>query len=285
VSHTNPARFQNAKAAVVTAAVVATTAALTAGIATPAPDALLTETLTVVTEVELAALPDIIGIYGVGPVFWTAQALGLTPDGVIKAAVGLAGDPQLTATVSGLLDFLDAVLPVEAGFKGPQPSDVYNAVNGLDYSLTGVADWLTGSVKGSGFADFINGAAAELAKAMPILNQRRDIIFSESLGGVTTSLAHRDMINAVQSDDPNWGDGVTGQWLIFFDNPSRPGGGLFTLATPFTNPLGVNLSSPPRRRAATPTRPPTAARSPRSSIPRPWTSPGRTTRCRMRRRR
>jgi hypothetical protein len=53
------------------------------------------------------------------------------------------------------------------------------------------------------------------------------------------------MIKAVQSNDPDWGVGVTGQWLVFVNNPSRPGGGLFALATPFTNMLGVNLSTPP----------------------------------------
>ncbi len=67
----------------------------------------------------------------------------------------------------------------------------------------------------------------------PILNQRRAIILSESLGGLTTSLAYRDMIDAVTVQmSPDWGIGVTGQWLIMVNNVSRPGGGLFALATP-----------------------------------------------------
>lgn len=42
---------------------------------------------TVEAEVALAALPnipavpDIVGIYGVGPIFWAADLLGLTPTG------------------------------------------------------------------------------------------------------------------------------------------------------------------------------------------------------------
>ncbi|OBK66819.1 PE-PPE domain-containing protein [Mycolicibacterium fortuitum] len=237
-------RLPKAKAAATAAAVVATTAALTAGVASSAPEALAAHNRSVQAEVELTAasnpdvgkIPDIVGIYGVGPIFWTAQLLGITPENVIRTAGGLTGNTALAETVIGLLDLLDAISPIEAGVKGPLPDDVYNAVNGLTYTFTGLS-------KMFGLGDnnaFINW----IAKHAPVLNQRRDIILSESLGGLTTSLAYRDMIKAVQSDDPEWGVGVTGQWLIFVNNVSRPGGGLFALATPLTNLFGLNLTTP-----------------------------------------
>ncbi|MGY1994587.1 PE-PPE domain-containing protein [Mycolicibacterium fortuitum] len=240
-------RLPKAKAAATAAAVVATTAALTAGVASSAPEALAAHNRSVQAEVELTAasnpdvgkIPDIVGIYGVGPIFWTAQLLGITPENVIRTAGGLAGNTALAETVIGLLDLLDAISPIEAGVKGPMPDDVYNAVNGLTYTTDALAQLLgvrDGSVMDK-IVDWLVGNA-------PILNQRRDIILSESLGGLTTSLAYRDMINAVQSDDPNWGVGVTGQWLIFVNNVSRPGGGLFALATPLTNLFGLNLTTP-----------------------------------------
>ncbi|MFN3006701.1 PE-PPE domain-containing protein [Mycolicibacterium wolinskyi] len=262
MSKPTPPRLQKAKAAAVTAAVVATTAALTAGAASQAPEAYLAHKRTVEAEVALAALPevpglddllnvpDLVGIYGVGPVFWAAQLLGLTPTDVIQAAAGLLGGSEVAGAVTGLLELLDAISPVDAGIKGPLPSDVYNAVNGLEYTLDGVTDILGEPIQaipivGDLIWNAIDGLVAEIINEAPILNQRRAIIFSESLGGLTTSLAYRDMIKAVQSNDPNWGEGVTGQWLIFFNNPSRPGGGLFALATPITNLFGLNLSTPP----------------------------------------
>ncbi|OBG56243.1 PE-PPE domain-containing protein [Mycolicibacterium fortuitum] len=240
-------RLPKAKAAATAAAVVATTAALTAGVASSAPEALAAHNRSVQAEVELTAasnpdvgkIPDIVGLYGVGPIFWTAQLLGITPENVIRTAGGLTGNTALADTVIGLLDLLDAISPIEAGVKGPLPDDVYNAVNGLTYTTDALAQLLgirDGSVMDK-IVDWLVGNA-------PILNQRRDIILSESLGGLTTSLAYRDMINAVQSDDPNWGVGVTGQWLIFVNNVSRPGGGLFALATPLTNLFGLNLTTP-----------------------------------------
>ncbi|ART72003.1 PE-PPE domain-containing protein [Mycobacterium dioxanotrophicus] len=256
MSHPTPARLQKTKAAAVATAVVATTAALTAGVASSAPEVLLAEKRTVTAEVSLTAapqlpsMPKIVGIYGVGPVFWAAELLGITPQNVIEAAAGVVGGSELATAVNQLLDVLDKISPIEAGVKGPLPSDVYDAVNGLQYTTTGVADALTAPIKGipvigPALAKAFANAVAALVETAPILNQRRAIIFSESLGGLTTSLAYRDMIKAVQSDDPDWGAGVTGQWLVFFNNPSRPGGGLFALATPVTNLLGVNLSTPP----------------------------------------
>lgn len=247
ISQPTSPRLPKAKAAATAAAVVATTAALTAGVASSAPEALAAHNRSVQAEVELTAasnpdvgkIPDIVGIYGVGPIFWTAQLLGITPENVIRTAGGLTGNTALAETVIGLLDLLDAISPIEAGVKGPLPDDVYNAVNGLTYTTDALAQLLgvrDGSVMDK-IVDWLVGNA-------PILNQRRDIILSESLGGLTTSLAYRDMINAVQSDDPNWGVGVTGQWLIFVNNVSRPGGGLFALATPLTNLFGLNLTMP-----------------------------------------
>lgn len=243
MSQPTPLRLHTAKAAATAAAVVATTAALTAGVASSAPEALAAHNRSVQADVELTAgvgqVPDIVGIYGVGPIFWTAQALGITPENVIKAAGGLTGNTALADTVIGLLNFIDAVSPIEAGVKGPMPSDVYDAVNGLTYTTDALAQ-LLGVRDGS----IIDKIVDWLVGNAPILNQRRDIILSESLGGLTTSLAYRDMINAVQSDDPEWGVGVTGQWLIFVNNVSRPGGGLFALATPLTNLFGLDLTTP-----------------------------------------
>ncbi|MUM30209.1 PE-PPE domain-containing protein, partial [Mycolicibacterium sp. CBMA 295] len=243
MSQPTPPRLHKAKAAATAAAVVATTAALTAGVASSAPEALAAHNRSVQTEVELTAdagrIPDIVGIYGVGPIFWTAQVLGITPENVIAAAGGLTGNTALAETVIGLLKLLDAVSPITAGVKGPLPSDVYDAVNGLDYTATGLAGML-GITDGSAMDKFVKW----LVGAAPILNQRRSIILSESLGGLTTSLAYRDMIKAVTSDSKDWGVGITGQWLIFVNNPSRPGGGLFALATPFTNLFGMNLTTP-----------------------------------------
>ena len=243
MSQPTPPRLSMAKTAATTAAVIATTAALTAGVASSAPEALAAHNRNVQADVELTAgvgqIPDIVGIYGVGPIFWTAQALGITPENVIKAAGGLTGNTALADTVIGLLNLLDAISPVEAGVKGPMPSDVYDAVNGLDYTTTGVAQML-----GLGNDPITKAFLNWIVNQAPILNQRRSVILSESLGGLTTSLAYRDMINAVQSNDPDWGVGVTGQWLIFVNNPSRPGGGLFALATPFTNLFGLNLTTP-----------------------------------------
>lgn len=243
MSQPTPPRLHKAKAAATAAAVVATTAALTAGLASSAPEALAAHNRSVQADVELTAgvgqVPDIVGIYGVGPIFWTAQALGITPENVIKAAGGLTGNTALADTVIGLLNFIDAVSPIEAGVKGPMPSDVYDAVNGLAYTTDALAQLLgvrDGSVIDK-IVDWLVGNA-------PILNQRRDIILSESLGGLTTSLAYRDMINAVTSDSDDWKIGVTGQWLIFVNNVSRPGGGLFALATPFTSLFGLDLTTP-----------------------------------------
>ncbi|MEW2478642.1 PE-PPE domain-containing protein [Mycobacterium sp. NPDC049093] len=243
MSQPTPLRLHTAKAAATAAAVVATTAALTAGVASSAPEALAAHNRSVQTDVELTAgvgqVPDIVGIYGVGPIFWTAQALGITPENVIKAAGGLTGNTALADTVIGLLNFIDAVSPIEAGVKGPMPSDVYDAVNGLTYTTDALAQ-LLGVRDGS----IIDKIVDWLVGNAPILNQRRDIILSESLGGLTTSLAYRDMINAVTSDSDDWKIGVTGQWLIFVNNVSRPGGGLFALATPLTNLFGVDLTTP-----------------------------------------
>ncbi|MDH6199139.1 hypothetical protein M2272_005807 [Mycobacterium frederiksbergense] len=246
MSQPTPPRLHKAKAAATAAAVVATTAALTAGVASSAPEALAAHNRSADAEVALTAsvndlpdVPDIVGIYGVGPIFWAAQLLGLTPMQVVKAASGFLGGAGTAQAVGDLLTLLDKILPIEAGIKGPLPSDVYNAVNGLDYTTSGLVKLL-----GLDKYSLVQNAVNKLLNAAPVLNQRRAIVFSEGLGGLTTSLAYRDMIKAVQSNSSDWEVGVTGQWLIFVNNPSRPGGGLFALATPFTNLFGVNLTTP-----------------------------------------
>ena len=239
-----PPRLHKAKAAGA-AAVVATTAALTAGLAAPAPEALAAPHHTAQADVQLAAvtvpelpdIPDLAGGYAVGPVFWTARALGLDPANIIGVLGGLTGNTELAETITQLLGLFEQLAPIEGGVKGPNPDDVYNAVNGLDYTVTGLAELL--GVSGL-LADLID----RLVDIAPIINQRRDVILSESLGGLSTSLAYRDMIEAVTSDDPEWGAGVTGQWLIMVNNISRPGGGLLSLATPFTDLFGLNLTTP-----------------------------------------
>ncbi|ULN46583.1 PE-PPE domain-containing protein [Mycolicibacterium goodii] len=260
-----PPRLQKAKAAAVTTAVVATTAALTAGAGSAAPEALLAHKRTVEAEVTLAAvpvLPDIPGVpdlsgipklggaYAVGPVFWAAELLGIMPIDVIKAAAGLMGGSEVAGLVTDLLEVLEFLSPVDIGVQGPWPSDVYNAVNNLDYLTGGIVDLIGEPVKaipivGPLVWETIDGLVGAIIETAPVLNQRRAMVFSESLGGLTTSLAYRDMIKAVQTNAADWGEGVTGQWLIFFNNPSRPGGGLFALATPITNLFGLNLSTPP----------------------------------------
>ena len=107
MSQPTPPRLSMAKTAATTAAVIATTAALTAGVASSAPEALAAHNRNVQADVALTAasssdigkIPDIVGIYGVGPIFWTAQALGITPENVIKAAGGLTGNTALADTV------------------------------------------------------------------------------------------------------------------------------------------------------------------------------------------
>ncbi|ORV20699.1 hypothetical protein AWB99_07040 [Mycolicibacterium confluentis] len=257
-----------AKTAAVTAAAMATTAALTLGVTSPAFQAQVervsvgVEQRAITAEVELAA---IVGLYGVGPVFWIADALGITPENVILGAVGLLDNPTITAAVQQILTVVGLV--VETGAPGPLPGDIYDSVNGLSYTGDLVLGPILGAVPplvknlpivgpvaealndlfgtnipNSGFT--VEDAAKAIVKATPILNQRRAIIFSEGLGALSTSLAYRDMIEAVTSNDPDWGEGVTAQWLIFLNNVSRPGGGLLSLATPFTNLFGVDLTTP-----------------------------------------
>ena len=258
-----PPKLAMAKTAAVTAAAMATTAALTLGVTSPAFQAQVervsvgVEQRAVTAEVELAA---IVGLYGVGPIFWIADALGITPENVILGAVGLLDNPTITAAVQQILTVVGLV--VETGAPGPLPGDIYDSVNGLSYTgdlvlglvpaglknlpLPLLAATALNAVFGTNIPELatIGKAAEAIVKATPILNQRRAIIFSEGLGALSTSLAYRDMIEAVTSNDPEWGEGVTAQWLIFVNNVSRPGGGLFSLATPFTNLFGVDLTTP-----------------------------------------
>ncbi|MGV0836825.1 PE-PPE domain-containing protein [Mycolicibacterium thermoresistibile] len=257
-----PPRVGRAKAA---AAAVATTAALTLGVTAPTiqNDAhqqivRINDERMLNADVELSAIA---GMYGVGPIFWIADTLGITPENVVLAAAGLLDSPIITDAVQSLFDVLGLVVDIDA--PGPLPGDVYNAVNGLDYTTDLILDLVPAGLRnmelGWVAAETLNillgtdlfsagqtiGAAVRaFADQVPILKQRRAIIFAEGLGGLTASLAYRDMIEAVTADDPDWEPGVTAQWMVFVNNPSRPGGGLFALATPFTEMLGWNLSTP-----------------------------------------
>lgn len=270
-----PPKLRKAKAAAVTAAAMATTAALTFGVTSPTiharPDQEIAAAQVVNADVDLTAVA---GFYGVGPIFWVANALGLTPEKAVLALAGVLGEEAQQA-VQGVFDLLG--LAVETGAPGPLPGDVYDSVNGLEYSgdlilgiarevieavdflNLGVLDRPLGLTPLSLLPGLINGifpgadvewntTVDETLQAIvgvtPLLNQRRAIILSEGFGGITTSLAYRDMIKAVTENNPDWGEGVTGQWLIFVNNPSRPGGGLAALFTPFTNLFGLNLSTP-----------------------------------------
>lgn len=241
-----PPKLRKAKAAAVTAAAIAATAALTIGGTTMAADAVLADrndtTISAVPieqhDVDLAAVA---GLYGVGPIFWVANALGITPENVVQAIVGQLDIPELNTAVGALFDVLG--LAVETGAPGPLPSDVYNAVNGL--TPTGdLAQQLLDPIRDIPLVGPIILALVDDILDEPILNQRRAVIFSEGFGAITTSLAYRDMIKAVSENNPDWTDGVTAQWLVFVNNPSRPGGGLAALFTPITNLFGLNLSTP-----------------------------------------
>jgi hypothetical protein len=240
---------------------LATTAALTVGVTAPslqnqaAPQVVDIDEHRIVDDAEVA-LSAIAGLYGVGPIFWAAEALGITPENVVRSAVGTLGSPLLDDTVELLFDALGLVF--DTGAPGPLPGDVYGRVNGLNYTTDLILDTLLAGVKDRevwsaflrifgvdvGGARTVGDAVRAVADQFPILKQRRAVILSEGLGGLTTSLAYRDMIKAVTSDDPDWEPGVTGQWLIFVNNPGRPGGGLFALATPLTSLVGLNLTTP-----------------------------------------
>lgn len=259
-----PPKLRRAKAAAVTAAAVATTAALTLGATSEGFQAAIIDRDTVTVEKQVSTadvdLAAVVGLYGVGPLFWVAEALGITPENVILGAVGLLDNPTITAAVQQILNVVGLV--VETGAPGPLPGDVYNAVNGLSYTGDLLLGLVPNALKnaplplGTNIAlnlvfrtdipwDATIGEAADaIVKVTPILNQRRAVIFSEGLGGLTTSMAYRDMIEAVTSNRSDWGEGVTAQWLIFVNNSSRPGGGIFALATPFTNFFGYNLTTP-----------------------------------------
>lgn len=245
---------------------LATTAALTVGVTAPslqnqaAPQVVDIDEHRIVDDAEVA-LSAIAGLYGVGPIFWAAEALGITPENVVRSAVSTLGSPLLDDTVELLFDALGLVF--DTGAPGPLPGDVYGRVNGLNYTTDLILELVPEGLRnlrvglvGAGALNLLFGAdviapgqtigqaAQAVFDRLPILKQRRAVILSEGLGGLTTSLAYRDMIKAVTSDDPDWEPGVTGQWLIFVNNPGRPGGGLFALATPLTSLVGLNLTTP-----------------------------------------
>ncbi|MBN3585835.1 hypothetical protein JYB64_25935, partial [Algoriphagus aestuarii] len=83
---------------------LATTAALTVGVTAPslqnqaAPQVVDIDEHRIVDDAEVA-LSAIAGLYGVGPIFWAAEALGITPENVVRSAVSTLGSPLLDDTV------------------------------------------------------------------------------------------------------------------------------------------------------------------------------------------
>ena len=266
MSHPTPTRLQMAKASLTATVVVSAAAALTVGVASPAPDLLDHEKRLVSTQVTLAAESDdtnaVVGIYGVGPIFWTADLLGLTPDDLLDTVLGLVGDSDLGGQIGDILDLLGENFPIGFDVKGPLPSDVYDGVNDLNYSGTGTVDllrtvlstvlgenivnavWDDRTIPIIGTIPGLGSLLQGLVGTTPLFNQRRAILLSDNLGGLSTALAYRQMIDAVVNNSADWGEGVTGQWLLNYNNPSRPGGGLAALLTPFTALSGLNLSMP-----------------------------------------
>lgn len=127
-----PPRLRAAKAAAMSTAIVATSAALIIGLTAPAPQTFLPDQQIARAGVDLVATtaaleggPDAVGLHGVGPIFWAADLLGITPEGIVLTAVGLAGSPELTQAVQTLLQILKAVSPIDHGAKGPPPGDVF----------------------------------------------------------------------------------------------------------------------------------------------------------------
>jgi hypothetical protein len=246
-----------AKAAAITTAAMVTTAAVTVGLTSPTfqaevpdPQIAAVEDARKVVDTDVALTSAALGIYGVGPIFRIAGLLGFSPEDII----------------STLLQGLDLPLSdldpeaVDTGVLGPLPRSVYNAVNGLSYTADGfrslvlslpesVLEVLTPTLVEEYDLDLdpdapIAAVVQALIDKFPILNQRRAFLLSAGLGGLTTALAYRQMIDAVTSDSPDWGPGVTGQLLAFLNSPSRPGGGALALFSPFTNIFGLNLSTP-----------------------------------------
>ncbi|MFZ2240900.1 MAG: hypothetical protein WAV90_15420 [Gordonia amarae] len=203
-------------------------------------------------DVNLAAVGDMIGIYGVGPVFQALRLAGLgNPKSIITSAVGLIGNQQLTDAVGALVDALEAISPVDARVPGFGPAGVYDAVNGLKYS-GGVFDGLNDIIDGIDDWTWLPGGIGDELDAVKnnlqtLLNQRRAFILGTGLGGTDTAMALQQMIKDVESDSALWGDGdngVTGVVAVLLRNPSRPGGGLLALVTPISELFGLDFSNP-----------------------------------------
>lgn len=232
------------------AAATVTTTALAVGLAAPAQasqavNPLITPQRAAAVGLTVSAeeipVAEHIAIYTVGPYFENGD---VTYADLLLEFADVLGDQEITDTMTAVLQALgNAPFVIESGAVGPLPSDVYDAVNGLDYTPDEVLDLLEQPIRGF-FGDLAWTLFEAVLEGAPVLNQRRAVIFSEGLGAVTTSQAYRDMIDTVQSDDPDWDEGVTGMWLVMLNNPSRPGGGLFALATPFTEAAGLNLTTP-----------------------------------------
>ena len=158
----SPTKLLAARYAIAATAIASTTA-LTVGLAAPAVAATNVAHPTgavaadnaprqVTTDVALAALIDnFIGIYGVGPVFQALRMAGVNdPANLLKQAVGLIGNEQLSDAVGALTDVLGALadeIPIDAAVPGFGPAGVYDRVNALSYSgglTSGINDILEG---------------------------------------------------------------------------------------------------------------------------------------------
>ncbi|BBY99727.1 alpha/beta hydrolase family protein [Mycolicibacterium fallax] len=254
------AKSQAIRAAAAATAITAATA-LTVGLVGPTAvsyvssagqsEVSVTQPRTVSADVQLAAIGDMIGIYGVGPVFQALRMAGMgNPRSIITGAVNLIGNDALTQAAETLLDALEAISPIDARVPGFGPAGVYDAVNGLEYSagifggLDDIVEILEDLEWIPGLGDDIAAVANNLAT---VLNQRRAIILGTGLGGTDAAIALRQMIADVQSDSELWGDdhnGVTGVVAVLLRNPSRPGGGLMALVTPISDLVGLNFSNP-----------------------------------------
>lgn len=256
----SPTKLLAARYVIAATAIVSATA-LTVGLAAPAVAATNVAHPTgavaadnaprqVTTDVALAALIDnFIGIYGVGPVFQALRMAGVNdPANLLKQAVGLIGNEQLSDAVGALTDVLGALadeIPIDAAVPGFGPAGVYDRVNALSYSgglTSGINDIL------EGIGAIVGGDVEDLATNLQtILNQRRAFILGTGLGGTDTAMALNKMISEVEKDSALWGgddNGVTAVVAVLLRNPSRTGGGLFALVTPISEIVGLDFSNP-----------------------------------------
>ena len=247
-----------------TAAVMATTAALTVGMASQGPQA-LDDTITVaapVTQSDVDLLASV-GSFPVGPGAQIAKAVGLgTLDAV--AALRLIAElapGDLGDTLDSLVTLLEpALAEVEIAVPGAGSAGTYQAIKDLDHSsVTGVCPICVvvqnrnNPLAAPNIGYFVSQAVLTFAitalggdpAATPFLTEKElpgsypdALAFPISWGVGGTNLAQA--IQRLQSDP----DDQTAVLAMMLRNTSRPGGGLLALATPLTELFGVNLSNP-----------------------------------------